>query len=273
MECTMNDKHPLSSVIAGIDGSQTAIQAAQWAIDEAVSRGVPLRLIYITKATHPSADDYYEDVHRAEASLRAAQAAVEAVGKPVKVETAILEGPPGAALVAESSDADMICVGSVGIDRYARAILGSTATELAEKAQCPVAIIRPQDEEPQQDINWIVVAINDEPGNEAVIEHAIEEAKLRHAPVLALGDRQTGAKALRDGLERKVDTWKERYPDVHIYPVANRADVAHFLKKHDERIQLAVIGGSKADEVAQIIGPYGHAAFHHAVSSVLVVRQ
>jgi nucleotide-binding universal stress UspA family protein len=266
----MNDKHTPSSVIAGIDGSETAIRAAQWAIDEAISRSVPLRLVYVTKSTHPSADDYYHDVHRAEASLREAQAALETTGKPVKVETAIVTGPPGAALIAESRDAGMICVGSVGIGRYARAILGSTATELAEKAHCSVAIIRPQEDQPRRDINWIVVAINDDPDNEAVVAHAMEEAKLRQAPVLALGDRR--AEASGDGLDREVDKWKGRYPDVHIYPVANRADVAHFLKTHDERVQLAVIGGAEAGELAQIVGPHGHPVFHHTESSALVVR-
>jgi nucleotide-binding universal stress UspA family protein len=98
-EFMMTDNHTPSSVVAGIDGSQTAIRAAQWAIDEAISRSVPLRLVYVTKATHPSADDYYKDIHHAEASLRAAQAAVEGIGKPVKVETATLTGPPGVALV------------------------------------------------------------------------------------------------------------------------------------------------------------------------------
>lgn len=268
----MDDKHP-QHVSAGIDGSQTAIRAAQWAVDEAVTRGVPLRLVYATKATHPTADAYDEEVHHAKASLRAAQEAIEATGKPVEVETAIVTGPPGPALVAESRDADMVCVGSVGIGRYARSILGSTATELAEKAHCPVAIIRPQDNETRPDINWIIVAVDEQPDTDTVVEYAMEEAKLRHAPVLALGNRQSGAKALRDGLQHEVDKWKGRYPDVHIYPVTNRADVAHFLKKHDEPVQLAVIGGSQADELAQIVGPYGHHAFHHSESSVLVVRR
>ena len=269
----MTDNHTPSSVVAGIDGSQTAIRAAQWAIDEAISRSVPLRLVYVTKATHPSADDYYEDIHHAEASLRTAQAAVEGIGKPVKVETATLSGPPGPALVAESRDAELICVGSVGIGRYARAILGSTATELAENAHCPVAIIRPHDNEAPHDINWVVVAMNREPDHEVVIDHAMQEAKLRHAPVLALGERQHLAEAPRDYLDREVEKWKRRYPDVHLYPIANRADVAHFLKHHDERILLAVIGGSEAGELAHIVGPYGHPVFHHAVSSVLVVRR
>jgi nucleotide-binding universal stress UspA family protein len=115
----MNDSRAATPVVVGIDGSTTAIGAAQWAIEEAISRNVPLRLVCVTKSRHPSTDDYYQDIHHAEESLRTAQAAVEATGKPVKVETAILDGPPGAALVAESADAEMVCVGSVGIGQYA----------------------------------------------------------------------------------------------------------------------------------------------------------
>lgn len=260
----MNDKHAPSAVVVGIDGSPTAIHAAQWAVDEAVSRSVPLRLVCVTKAKHPSADDYYEDIHHAKTSLRAAQAEVEAAAKPVKVETAILNGPAGPALVEESRDAEIICVGSVGIGRYARSILGSTATDLAEKAHCPVAIIRPQDEQPRHAINWVVVEVNEQLGNEAVVKVAIQEAKLRQAPILAVGNGH--------GLEGKVDDWKLHHPDVHIYPVSSEADVARFLKNHDERVQLAVIGGSQAGELAQIVGPYGRPVFHHTVSSVLIVR-
>jgi nucleotide-binding universal stress UspA family protein len=264
MECTMNHKHSPLPVITGIDGSETAVRAAQWAIDEAVSRSVPLRLVCVTKARHPSTDDYYRDIHHAEESLRAAQAAVEAVGKPVRVETAMLTGPPGAALVAESRDAEMICVGSVGIGQYAQSILGSTATELAENAHCPVAVIRPHEDKPHHAIDWIVVAVNDKHDNEAVVECAIEEAKLRDAPVLVLGKQ--------DGLQSEVEQWKRRQPDVRVYPIADGADVGRFLKKHDEPVQLAVIGGAEAGELAQIIGPHGHPLFHHAESSALIVR-
>jgi nucleotide-binding universal stress UspA family protein len=62
----MNDKHAPSAVVVGIDGSPTAIHAAQWAIGEAISRSVPVRLVCVTKPKHPSADDYYEDIHHAE---------------------------------------------------------------------------------------------------------------------------------------------------------------------------------------------------------------
>jgi len=59
---------------------------------------------------------------------------------------------------------------------------------------------------------------------------------------------------------------------VRIYPVTEGACVARFLKKHDERVQLAVIGGAEADQLAHIIGAHGHRLFNHAQSSTLIVR-
>lgn len=267
----MNETHSSSPVVAGIDGSESANRAAMWAADEAVSRGVPLRLVYATKAIHKSSEEYTEDVHQAKAALRAAQMVIESAGRPVNIETRIVTGPTGTALISESRDADLICVGSVGIGRYARAILGSTTTELAEKAHCPVMIVRLQDAESADGISWIVVAKNDASDDGVVIEHAMREARLRRAPVLLLGNQTKGTTTQSD-LEREVRRWKQRYPDVHVYPVANRADVGHFMRKHDEPIRLAVIGTSEAGELADIVGPHGRPVFHHSESSVLIVR-
>lgn len=173
----------MKTIIVGIDGSHAAITAALWGVDEAISRAVPLRLVSVIKPTHPSPDDYDRDLAHAERSLREAQSAVEAAGKLVKIETDIPRGPAGPVLVEASRDAEMICVGSVGIGRYASSILGSTATELAEKAHCPVAVMRSKVDQPASDINWIVVRMTDAPDNEAVLEYAAREAKLRQAPI------------------------------------------------------------------------------------------
>ena len=35
------------SVVVGIDGSQAAVNAAKWAIDEAINRQIPLRLVHV----------------------------------------------------------------------------------------------------------------------------------------------------------------------------------------------------------------------------------
>jgi nucleotide-binding universal stress UspA family protein len=247
-----------------------AIRAVEWAIDEAVSRNLPLRLVYVMKDNHPTMEEYRRDLKVAETSLHTAQSAVEATGKPVKIETVIEAGLPSVKLISESVDADLVCLGSTGIGGYARALLGSTAADVAEKAHCSVAIIRAPHDGPLQDINWVVVALNDASNNQVVVDAAMTEAEVRKAPVLAVG---VESKKLDHELESRVDELRRRYPEIHIYPVATHDDIARFLSDHHERVQLVVIGGSDADQLVGIVGPHGHPVYRHAESSVLVVRR
>jgi nucleotide-binding universal stress UspA family protein len=263
----------MKPIIVGVDGSQAAIAAALWGVDEAISRGVPLRLVSVMTLTHPSPEDYARDLTHAEKSLREARSSIEASGKPVAVETDILRGPAGALLVEASSDAEMICVGSVGIGRYARSILGSAATELAEKAHCPVAILRTDVDRPPPDVNWIVVRITDAPDNDVVLKYAVTEAKLLRAPMLVLGGRPEDLTEQADGaFERRVQEWQQRHPEVRVYPIATKDAIAGFLAANDERVQLAVISGAEAGQLARLVGPHGHPLFRHPECSVLVVR-
>ena len=269
---------PQPSVVVGIDGSQTAIQAAEWAVDEAVSREVPLRLVevipeQVEPAPFASVGNVRMEVEYAEAALRIAAAAVAADGKPVKVETAILRGNPAAVLLAESRDAAMVCVGSTGIGRFAKALLGSTAAELAEAAHCPVAIIRTRQHRAKPDIDLIVVAVNNSPGNDDVVERAINEAQLRREQVIALGVwRQDLGEMPHDEVERRVRAWEQRYPSVQFHALATRTGIADFLDVSSSRIQLAVIGSSDTDQVPSLIGPHSHPILGHAECSVLIVR-
>src|SRR6476619_5412396 len=132
-------------VVVGVDGSDAAIDAAIWASDEAVSRDVPLRIVHVTHIEDQRAatdDDLRLDVQYAEASVRAATAAVEATGTQVKIETEVLWGTVKTVLIDESRNAAMICLGSVGIGAIAGKVLGSTAATLAKESRCPVASIR-----------------------------------------------------------------------------------------------------------------------------------
>jgi nucleotide-binding universal stress UspA family protein len=275
----MREKNtPQPAVVVGIDGSQAAIHAAEWAVDEAVSREVPLRLVEIIPeqvepAPFASVGNVRMEVEYGETALRIASAAVEATGKPVKVETAVLHGDPAATLIAESRNAEMVCVGSVGIGRFARAFLGSTAAELAEGAHCPVAIIRSQHRHSKPESPLIAVAINDSPDHDDVVEQAMREAELRDAPVLALGvlQRDTGDMP-SDELKRRVQHWGRRHPRVKMYAGSTRTEIAEFLAVMDRTIQLAVIGNTYADQVARLLGPHRHPVLGHAECSVLIVR-
>lgn len=263
-------------VVVGVDGSDAAIEAAIWAIDEAVSRDVALRIVHVAHLEEPHAttdDDFRLDVQYAESSLRTAAAAVEATGKHVKIETEILWGTVKTELIDESRNAAMICLGSVGIGAIAGKLLGSTAATLAKESQCPVAIIRSPRRTHAGRNGWIVTVVDHRADNESVIAHAIAEARLRNAPILAVAASEELSASSNDLLARLVDTWRQLYPDVHIYPVASRAGIAQFLSKNkDEAVQLAVVGSADSALVGQIIGPHSHALTTHAECSVLIVR-
>ncbi|WP_217265316.1 universal stress protein, partial [Mycobacteroides abscessus] len=70
-------------------------------------------------------DEYRIDKEYAETSLREAAAAVKATGKPVKLDCIMRHGLAGEALIDESRDASLVCVGSEGVGRIASAFFGS----------------------------------------------------------------------------------------------------------------------------------------------------
>src|ERR1700722_1583702 len=105
----MFENYPPKSVVVGIDGSQAAVQAAQWAVDEVADTDTPLRLLYIRDLS-PSANrgETRGVLAAAGDAVHNAHAAVEAMGKPVKVEMEIVEGRPVPALIADTSSTPML---------------------------------------------------------------------------------------------------------------------------------------------------------------------
>ena len=123
------------SVVVGVNGSQAAVNAAKWAIDEALSRQVPLRLVYVipragARGVSPRSE---WEVERAEMALSQADCAIQSEGKPVEVEWAILAGDPEQVLVDESQDAALVCVGTSRRGWAADGLLGPTATALVAR--------------------------------------------------------------------------------------------------------------------------------------------
>lgn len=278
---------PAPRIVVGIDGSDAAINAARWAVTEAVARNMPLRLVHAVPkrpAGGDAADDDL-DVEYAETSLRAADSALQDLGEPVKVECEIVHGSPESALLEQSRSAALVCVGSVGIGRIASKVLGSTADAVARGAQCPVAIIRYErdaaepgagpDAGPDSgpDSGYVAVVVDDSPGNDAVLEQGFREARLRGAPVLAMGVWRRGLGEIPyPQLDHRLVPWVSRYPEVHVMPAAARRGAAEFLTHTQEPVRLAVVGAADADQVARIVGPSAGRLHGHTVCSVLVVR-
>ncbi|MCI4675111.1 universal stress protein [Candidatus Mycolicibacterium alkanivorans] len=273
------------SIVVGIDGSRGAVRAAVWAIDEALSRDIPLRLMYANEPHESDPADPQEQERRlasAELAVRYAANAVEATERQVKVEIEIVHSKPTPALIEASRSAAMICVGAVGLKHFDHNRMGSTAISLVSSAHCPVAIVRGSDRTAAEP-GWIVVELDESPDSAAVLQCGVEEARLRGAPLRVLGSWQSrytdvhdthavadGNRMVRAQLDRRISRWKHRYPDLDVRPVAIHGSVLNYLAKHGDSIQLVVVGARNADSVEELLGPTGSAALHNTDCSVLV---
>ncbi|MCX2931310.1 universal stress protein [Mycobacterium sp. CVI_P3] len=275
------------SIVVGVDGSRAAVRAAVWAIDEAVSRDIPLRLVSAIPPSGSEPVDPHEEASRqasAELAVRYAADAIEVTERPVKVETEVLQGQPVATIVEASRAAAMICVGAVGLKHYDHNRIGTTATALVGSAHCPVAIVRGSERAIAHDSGWVVVELDESPDSAAVLQFGVQEARLRGAPLRVLSSWQSrytdvhdshavadGNRMVRAQLDRRLSHWKHRYPDLDARPVAVHGSVLNYLAKHGAEIQLVVVGARNAEGIEELLGPTGSAALHNTDCSVLVV--
>jgi hypothetical protein len=221
---------------------------------------MPLRLIYVIPrrgAQVGSPPISERDLERAEMALSQADCAVQSAGKPVEVETAVLSGDPAHVLINESQDAALVCVGTSRRGWASDGLLGPTAAALVADAQCPVAVIRTNPDGSPTELGVIAVVLNDDPDNDEVVRHAMEEGRRRHATV-----RQ---------IDRRLNSWVRRYPDVHVQTVAAGAGLKSG-ENHSSAIELAVVGSADADEIAGLATPNCHPIVGYPDCSVLVVR-
>jgi nucleotide-binding universal stress UspA family protein len=280
----MNGSHTQPAVVIGVDGSAAALRAALWAVDEAASRDIPLRLIHALDA------DDSESLHRAdtartfataERAVRRVIAAVEATDKPVKIEVDITEGPPVGALVRASCSAAMVCVGAVGSDHFQPDRVGSTAAAVATSAQCPVAVIHGFGRPTRPHPRWVVVEADKSPDNGVVLGAAVDEARLRDAPLRVITcwpapscDQQAvteGDHRIHAQLTRRLSPWRRRYPDLRIEPIAVHGSILDYLSKSAGDVQLLVVGARDAQHLGELVGPAGNAALRDSDHAVLVV--
>jgi len=250
------------SVVVGVNGTQAAVNGAKWAIDEAMSRQLPLRLVYVIgdrEVPDRSASDW--ELGRAELALRqtesAVQSAAHAEGKFVEIETAVLAGDPAQVLIDQSLEAALVCVGTARRGWASDGLLGPTAAGLVARAHCPVAIIRTNPDGSPTKLGVVAVVLNDEPDNDEVVHQAMEEGRRRHATV-----RQ---------IDRRLHSWIRRYPDVPVQTVAAGTGMSS-AEKPGGAIELAVVGSADADKLAGLAVPNCHPIVGYPDCSVLVVR-
>jgi nucleotide-binding universal stress UspA family protein len=143
-----------SSIVVGTDGSDTAGQAVQAAVDLAGRLGASLEIVSAyepvpaqrlrEEARQAPEDLQWTITPREDVEATLADAAGAAEGSGLAVRTYAREGDPADAIldVAEERGADLIVVGNKGMTGAKRFLLGSVPNKVSHHAPCSVLIIR-----------------------------------------------------------------------------------------------------------------------------------
>lgn len=116
-------------VVVGIDGSDNAVGALRFALDEARRHGVAATVVHATRL------DPDPEV------IAAALAQCDTDG--LTIESVVVEDTPATAILAAADGSSLVVVGSRGRGGFAQLLLGSVSRNVVNGATGPVVIVPP----------------------------------------------------------------------------------------------------------------------------------
>ena len=284
-------------LVAGVDGSEAARDAARWAAAEADRRHCELRLVhgYALPATVGYADyaSYREElapILHQEGERVVGRLAVELrdTHPHLSVTTRVVQQDPVLALRSESGHALLTVVGSDHAGRFNSVLLGSVALAIASTNPAPVAVIHAG--QMQRDVGPVVVGVDGTHTSDAAIAFAFQEASVRSADlvaVLAWNDLSVPVshrmKEVMDParieqeeralLAERTAGWADKFPDVRVVRTLVEGRAVNALLAHSGDAQLLVVGShGRGGFTGMLLGSTSHSLIIHSTCPVVVVR-
>ncbi|MCX2946892.1 universal stress protein [Lentzea sp. NEAU-D7] len=273
-------------VVAGVDGSSSALAAVMWAADECARRDAPLRLVHafsLPAGGHLPSAGTGDDVRRAgEACLTEATVAARAAGPEVEISAEPLSGGATSLLIEESRHARLLVLGAHGMGNVRGLLVGSTAAALASHGQCPLVVVRGL----AAIDGPIVVGHDGSPTSEAALAYAFEAASLRGARLTVVlcqpgftvesayrTARFAAARDAADGDDREVVArWQARYPEVRVERALPQDRPVRALMRYGAEAQLLVVGShGRGGFDGMLLGSTSQALVSHAPCPLVIV--
>lgn len=298
-------------VVAGVDGSEHSLAAADWAAREALDRAVPLVLLHASPplppriSPVPGADAWRhvgtQMIRRAAADLADRHPGLEVTGEHLATAA-------DKALLRAARSAGLLVVGARGWGGFDGLAVGSVALRVATAADCPVVTV-PEGcagaeggravgrearagAEAGTGAEAEVVAALDTHGRMAeTADFAFRAAQARRARLRVvhawalpapspsawmIGVLEEDRAMWEDQEDQEVADalrpWRASHPQVDVLIDVVLLNPAQALVRSSERALLLVVGRRTGDRVAERhLGPVAHAVLHHARCPVAVV--
>jgi nucleotide-binding universal stress UspA family protein len=256
-------------VVLGLDPDDAERTALAWAADEAVRRGLPLRLVYaqgeptirVTEAAlTPSWEQWNQALHTSgERLLTEAVAFAEDRHPALDVSALLAEGGVPWVLSEQARQAAMVVLGSRHLSAIRAAFTSaSVALPVIAHATCPVVVLGAR-EHATGDPPYYVVGTDGSAGSTAALDLAFEEADLRGAALRVLYAWQPPL--LGNAAEPRVP---QEYHRLVAEAVSSRRAAHPDVRVHHEAVPghpVHVLTDASADALGLIVGTRGLGGF------------
>ncbi|MGG0717228.1 universal stress protein [Robertmurraya massiliosenegalensis] len=135
-------------VLLAVDGSEHSLRAANEAVKIAsLGNDSQVELVYVADFGKSKSEVLHaQGQEELDYSRRNRLHPIEELMKTnqIKYETKILHGEPGPALVeyAKKEKADLLVIGSRGLNTLQEMVLGSVSHKVVKRANCPVLVVK-----------------------------------------------------------------------------------------------------------------------------------
>ncbi|MER6628958.1 universal stress protein [Streptomyces sp. NPDC000987] len=289
-----------AALVVGVDGSESSLEALDWAVREAARHALPLRLVYASlweryEPAAPSAGagprGPLEQV-TVENTVASAVQRARRTDPGVRIGADVVADDPAAALLRAGRDAFAVVTGSRGRGELAGLLLGSVGLTVAARADCPVIVVRGDRAGIQGTHERILLGADDPARSGEAARFAFREARARDctldvvrawrrpAPGTAdrrpsagdaAGDHEQRASALLDDLLRQPAA-EGLGPRLRRHTVEGPA--RRVLVNRSAAADLVVIGAQRRHGRHGLqLGTVAHTLLHHAACPVAVVPQ
>ncbi|MEV7177582.1 universal stress protein [Kitasatospora sp. NPDC093679] len=275
-------------VVVGVDAGDPASAALAWAADEAVRRGLPLRLVH---AVPPSSRDYrgFDEGHyrtamheAGEAALGEARLAVEERYSGLDISIVLADGQPGQVICRRAASAEMVVLGTRGLSRI-EAVLSTYSVILPVTAQapCPVVIVRGE-EQVAEEPPYVVVGVDGSGGSGAAIDFAFDAAARRgaelravwvwQAPTILPIDKATAIQEIGRQLHEATAGRTALHPDVRLtHEVLTGHPVEQLAAASENALALVVGRRGRGGFTGLRLGSVPHGLLHRARCPLVTV--
>lgn len=285
------------AVVAGVDGSDTALGGARWAADYAAGHGLALTLLHAIPRLdwHFAGADAPADLEsgpNGDAVLAAAAEEVRAAHPDLEIRTAAVKGSVASVLADASESARLLVVGTGAAEHRT---LGGHATRIAHRAQCPVLFWRAPVAKRTGKPLPVVVGVDESEASTRAAAEAFDIAAILHAPLTvahmweigaAVGMGDLGGQGnmdwtllnlleskQREQMDEMIAPLARKYRNAHVSKVFQDVSPAKGLADLSLEAQLVVVGSHGRGRLAEaVLGSVSQNVIHHAECPVLLVH-